>query len=864
MRRILLATLVGGVTVAITLVSFFSTRNAATTADSTRFQSLTAQLSLGFDERLRSTARALQTGALMAGRAENIDRQMWVDFHEASGLRSESGTVGLGYIGRVERANIDAYEAHVRANGLPDYVAERAGEHDPLYLVSYIEPLRYNAGALGIDVANGVTRRAAAELAMQEQRVSMSRRIRVIVGDSETPGFLLFYPVFPGGAKVATVREREENLVGWVYAAVRVDALVAPIEDQYLREIGFSVREGGLDTAGRLLWEGDGEPEGSRFMGIEEVDVFGQAWTVRTFDRENMLRDPAHRYAWIVLGAGLLGSCGAVWLTLRLTDSRHRALLAAKRAGEDLEVQEARLRSVFEASPVGLALREYDRSEERMVNPAYLRLTGIAAKDAYNESVFRQTMHPEDVARWEELVRLIGSGEAVQRKDEFRFIHPGGRIVWVEYLHRRFSNPATGARQDVVAMVDITTLKEQAQDLLQSKEEAELANQAKSQFLAMMSHEIRTPMNGVIGMASLLLETEQTQEQRECTETIAKSGSDLVAIINDILDFSKVEAGQLDIEEAEFDIEECLRSAVTVISLRAKEKGLHIELERDATIPKVLLGDSTRLRQVLINLLSNAVKFTEQGRILLHLSLASRTPERVEVKFEVRDTGIGIATEDIERLFESFTQADASITRRYGGTGLGLAISKRLVDLMGGEMTCQSRLGEGTTFGFRLSLRVAEVASTTGESTGRAQSNVPEPAYPPFEKLRIMVAEDHPVNQRIFQQMLDKMKLEHRISADGEQVLAAWREHPVDIILMDVQMPVMDGLEATRQLRAMLSDPLRPWIIAVTANAMDGDRQKCFEAGMNDYISKPLKVDQVAAAIERGRQAQAASRGAGS
>ena len=988
-RRSWLAVVVGLISFSLTLFAFISTKQAAREADLNHFQNLTHRLSSGFDERLRSTATALQTGAVMVARSEGIERGMWVDFLAATGLDSRNGMVGLGYVERVPRAQIDIFEQRMRATGLPQYVAERAGEHDPLYLVAYLEPLAENAEALGIDIANGITRRSAAETATRENRVSMSRRIRVIVGDLETPGFLLFYPAFPAGAEVDTPAARETNLMGWVYAAVRVDALVAPLEEQYLREISFTVHEGSAASDGRLLWDSLGRDVNQKLMGEEEVDVFGQTWTVRTFPRQALIRAPAHRYAWTVLGLGCLGSIAAVMLTLRLTDSRLRALLAAERASENTAVQEARLRSVFEASPVGLRLREYDHEEGLLVNPAYSRITSIPADEAANPESFLRTLHPDDHPKWEAGVRLIDAGESTQQSMDLRFIHPDGKTVWVEYLLRRFDDPVSGTRRVVVAMVDISALKQQAEDLLVSKEAAEQASLAKSQFLAMMSHEIRTPMNGVIGMASLLLETDLTEEQQDCAETIAKSGTDLVDIINDILDFSKVEAGQLDLENAPFELSDCIESAIDLNTMRAAEKRLELMLDVETDLPSRVVGDSTRVRQVLINLISNGVKFTETGEVVLRVSRVGESADQPEIRFEIIDTGIGIAPENIDRLFESFTQADASITRRYGGTGLGLAISKRLVELMGGIMSCVSRLGEGTTFSFTLPMPLAqdievvapalslaghvllivsnprqgsilethcramglEVVVVSDRAAARehagkmprvdvvlidqeicevegpglteplqstpalaaakyvvlAPSNraprkgsdpsiiatlrrpvkvkalsttltkiftalqkgdagliEPQPPVLPAAKprlIKVLVAEDNLVNQRIFKQMLASLDLEFRMVSDGSQVLPALREEMADLILMDIQMPVMGGLEAAEQVRKALKVKDAPWIVAVTANAMGGDRERCLAAGMNDYISKPLKVDQVKAAIDRGRAALKGSQG---
>jgi PAS domain S-box-containing protein len=532
------------------------------------------------------------------------------------------------------------------------------------------------------------------------------------------------------------------------------------------------------------------------------------------------------------LGGEYLGHVG---LSADITD-RRQAEQALRSSEEKFRQLAENIREVF-------WMMTSAGDEILYVSPAYEQVWGRACKDLYrNPMSWAEAIHPEDLERAHRLFRRQLQGESID--SEYRIRTPDGQEKWIR--DRAF--PIRDQQGQLIRVAgiaeDITSQKRYEAELVRAREGADAANQAKSRFLANMSHEIRTPLNGIIGMLQLFEETSLTPEQQRYSTVAQKSGRALVSLVDDILDLSKIEARKLTLENLDFDLRRTVEDVVQLLRFQAAAKSLGVDLRVSPELPAVLRGDPHRLRQVLTNLLANAIKFTAHGGVTLDVTLDRQAGSTTTVRFGVTDTGIGIRPDQVAKLFAPFTQADASTTREYGGSGLGLAICKQLVEMMGGNIGVNSQEGQGSTFWFTA---VLEITQTHQPSPADGQPRAPKILDP---DARVLVAEDNPVNREVIQSQLRKLGVRADAVVNGAEAVQALRQDSsYDLILLDCTMPVMGGVEAASEIRGALQLDLP--IIAITAHSSPSDRDECLRAGMNDYLSKPVELGPLAAALAK-------------
>ncbi|MCL1035859.1 PAS domain S-box protein [Shewanella submarina] len=612
-----------------------------------------------------------------------------------------------------------------------------------------------------------------------------------------------------------------------------VPSTVYQLEWRGLEDFGFTfVSEAAITTLGIHREEVLKKPQTliPRLSEREQIRLKraleGRAEGGLQWQRQLEYRHPAGGMRWLEMGAkGQRRDDGSLLWHGYLTDITER-----KRIADSLARSKVHFQALFDAAGIGIVNVDpkgtvIDCNEQFS---SYMAMS----RSALIGSFYRDLVHPEDREESRKMFHMFQTTGCKNHRVERRFVNPDGQLYWMDMSVTTLRNPDGSLISNVISMTDITREKALSSQLQLAKDEADAANRAKSDFLANMSHEIRTPMNAVIGMAQLALATQLDDRQRNYVEKIQRSSESLLGIINDILDFSKIEAGKLDIEVLPFQLDTMLEDLCDMFAEPAARKQLELLFAVAQDVPRYLDGDAMRLRQVLVNLMNNALKFTERGEVLLSISVQQKDEEQVWLNFSVRDSGIGLSEEQRSRLFQSFSQADSSTTRKYGGTGLGLAICKQLVELMGGNIDVQSQLGHGSTFFFSIPLILTQ----------------PQPVMPQteLEGMSVLVVDDNDTARDIMRTSLQSMGFEVTTARSGRDALRLAQEHDYRLALLDWKMPEMDGLETAASLQQIAN---APEILMVTAHANEVFVAKLEKLGLAGFISKPVSPSRLLDAI---------------
>jgi PAS domain S-box-containing protein len=786
------------------------------------------------------------------------------------------GALGFGVVYRVAPSERARFDQQARDEGLQDFAVHGITPHDgDLYVIKYVEPQQPNSNAVGLDIASEPARRQAAEASMRSGTAQLTSPLTLVQAYGQVrQGFLMLLPVYQTPLTPTGEAQRVESVVGWSFAPLLMkdvlEGLLAPSDAIRLELWDVT---GGRAPAPFYISAVTPTHDNPVASFSTDRQIMGRTWHVALNAYPAFVAQLRQTSPWLILALGTLTSLlmGIVVHLLRLKTLRDRSEEKAtqlrthelnrvletqvSQRTRELQVLNTLLKNVLDAATAVTIVATDLKGVIQVFNRGAERMTGYHAQEVVNR-------HTPELYHDAEELHALNQRLGAQYGRHFRGIE--GFIAQSDESCDPSQHQCHLVRKDgtrmlvqlaVAAMrdheqritgylgvaVDITAQHELESSLQAARDEAVQANQAKSAFLASMSHEIRTPMNAVLGMLQLTLQSELAPQQRDHLGRAQTAANLLLALLNDILDYSKIEAGKLQVDVHPFRLDELMHDLAIVLAGSRHEAAVRLRFELDPHLPQGLIGDSLRLQQILINLAGNALKFTPRGEVVIAVQLLQRIGNEVRIEFSVKDTGIGMPAEQLERLFQEFSQGDASTARKFGGSGLGLLICKRLTQLMDSNLQVESQQGVGSRFWFELRLH--------GDDSHAPASPLPEPSAQRPQRLaglRLLLVEDNAVNQLVAAGLLKSEGASVEVANCGVDGVTRVEQAqpPYDLVLMDLQMPDIDGFEAARRIRRKVASGVLP-IIAMTANVSAADREKCLAAGMDEHIGKPFDLQRL-------------------
>lgn len=852
----------------VTVLAWFMAQQAIDKRAEDRFNFEVLDAEERIKIRMVEYEQALRGGVALINAQGLPSAPVWKQYVDSLRLQDVfPGIQGFAFALRVDSGNLDAHVQDLHAQGFADYQVSPPGDRALSFPIVRIEPFdQRNQRAFGYDMFSEPVRRAAMLAAMESGQTAVSGLVQLKQEDQHDPqpGFLMYLPVYQQGMPVSDPAQRRDAIIGFVYSPFRAGDLFKNVLGDDNIPLSFRLYDAETPMSESLMYDSrekratGGSPVAyvSRHSATVPIELAGRTWIGQFESTADFDRDVHNNTPLLILLAG--GVIDVLLFAIITSLARQRQRLAA--SNEQLSVSDARHNGLMNALQGQYAFYSLNAqgvltymspslprllgSDSLTVGCVLLDNLGTQTKDSTIAQAINRALNGKVSSNYQH--EHNDSSSMVVSGFNSPVLNAQGELISVEGVvqditkRRAAEHELELYRKRLQDLVDERTseLQRANQALVQATSNAVRASQAKSLFLANISHEIRTPLNAIMGLNTLLQEEVTDPNAQRHIEQVQESSRHLQALLEDVLNFSRIESGVVKAESIAFNLRDHLEEVLRLFKPRAREKGLSMSVNVDSTLPQRVQGDPTRYRQVLSNLLSNAIKFSDKGEISVALFVDSLDDRKLRLRTEVRDEGIGLDVKQFNRLVEPFEQADNTTTRRFGGTGLGLAIAKRLAEVMGGTLSVQSTLERGSTFTFTV-----ELTRSMDENEPAPSSASKGPQRPDFNRARVLVVEDNLLNQEVIKALLARMNVDVEMAENGKVAVERLESDPgFELVLMDVHMPVMNGLDATRAIRKMPGKAGSLPILALTAGASTEDERACREAGMNDFMTKPVNL----------------------